>query len=62
MLYQYYFISRKFPSSIFNYVALCIWYYAPSFWMGGGLESCRVGRVCGADRTVRLTTPCAPHT
>ena len=26
-----------------------IWFCAPSFWMGGGLESCCVGRVYGAD-------------
>jgi len=29
-----------------------IWFSAPSFWMGGDLESLCVGRVCGA----------APHT
>jgi len=27
---------------------------APSFWMGGGLESRCVGRVYGADGAVRL--------
>ena len=39
-----------------------IWFYAPSFWMGGGLESLCVGRVYGADsashgtiRTVHTT-------
>ena len=26
-----------------------IWFSAPSFWMGGGLESRCVGRVCDAD-------------
>jgi len=26
-----------------------IWFFAPSFWMGGGLESRCVGRVYGAD-------------
>ena len=26
-----------------------IWFSAPSFWMGGGLESHCVGRVYGAD-------------
>ena len=26
-----------------------IWFSAPSFWMGGGLESYCVGRVYGAD-------------
>jgi len=30
-----------------------IWFSAPSFWMGGGLESCCVGRVYGADGAVR---------
>ena len=29
-----------------------IWFFAPSFWIGGGLESCCVGRVCGADVAV----------
>jgi len=29
---------------------------APSFWMGGGLERCCVGRVCGADGAVRHRT------
>ena len=26
-----------------------VWFSAPSFWTGGGLESRCVGRVCGAD-------------
>ena len=26
-----------------------VWFSAPSFWKGGGLESRCVGRVCGAD-------------
>jgi len=30
-----------------------IWFSAPSFWIGGGLESRCVGRVCGADGAVR---------
>jgi len=30
-----------------------IWFSAPSFWMGGGLESSCVGRVYGADGAVR---------
>jgi len=30
-----------------------IWFSAPSLWMGGGLESRCVGRVCGADGAVR---------
>ena len=29
-----------------------IWFSAPSFWMGGGLESRCVGRVCGVDGAV----------
>ena len=29
-----------------------IWFSVPSFWMGGGLESRCVGRVCGADGAV----------
>jgi len=31
-----------------------IWFSAPSFWMGGGLESRCVGHVYGADGAVRL--------
>ena len=31
-----------------------MWFSAPSFWMGGGLESRCVGRVYGADGAVRL--------
>jgi len=30
-----------------------IWFSAPSFWMGGGLESRCVGRVYGADGAMR---------
>ena len=30
-----------------------IWFSAPSFWMGGGLESRCVGRVYGADCAAR---------
>ena len=30
-----------------------IWFSAPSFWMGGGLESCCVGRVCGVGVAVQ---------
>jgi hypothetical protein len=45
-----------------------IWYSAPSFWMGGGLESRCVGRVYGADgaigtiRTVHTTYAAALKT
>jgi len=31
-----------------------LWFSAPNFWMGGGLESRCVGRVYGADDDVRL--------
>jgi len=31
-----------------------IWFSAPSFWMGGCLESRCVGHVYGADGAVRL--------
>jgi len=41
-----------------------VWFSAPSFWMGGGLESHCVGHVYGADgavhhpyRTQRLSRP-----
>jgi len=30
-----------------------IWFSAPSFWMGGGLESRCLGRVCGANGAAR---------
>ena len=40
-----------------------VWFSAPSFRMGGGLESQCVGRVCGADGAVRRrTATSAPHT
>ena len=29
-----------------------VWFSAPSFWIGGGLESRCVGRVYGADGAV----------
>jgi len=45
-----------------------IWFSAPSFWMGGGLESRCVGRVYGADcavhgtiRTVHTTLKTTTH-
>ena len=38
-----------------------IWFYAPSFWMGGGLESRCVGRVYGADGAVRWQHPHRTH-
>ena len=33
---------------------------APSFWIGGGLESRCVGRVCGADVAVSRMVTFAP--
>jgi len=39
-----------------HYMLSCsIWFAAPSFWMGGGLESRCLGRVYGAARTVHTT-------
>ena len=34
-----------------------IWISAPSFWMGGGLESRCVGHVYGADGSAAPSTP-----
>ena len=31
-----------------------IWFSAPRFWIGVGLESRCVGRVCGTDGAVRM--------
>ena len=40
-----------------HYILSCsIWFSAPSFWVGGGLESCCVGRVYGADGARQHTT------
>ena len=44
-----------------------IWFSAPSFWMGGGLESRCVGRVYSADGAQHHlhcthTAPSAPYT
>ena len=36
-----------------------IWFSAPSFWMGGGLENRCVGRVYGADGAVPCRKPYA---
>jgi len=36
-------------------LSFCIWFSAPSFWMGGGLESHCVGRVFSADGAVHGT-------
>jgi len=35
-----------------------IWFSAPSFWMGGGIESRCVGHVYGADSALRLHFCC----
>jgi len=39
-----------------------IWFSAPNFWIGGGLESRCLGRVYGVDGAVRRTAPSAPYT
>jgi len=39
-----------------------IWFSAPSYWMGGGLESCCVGRVDCAVCAVRRTAQTAQST
>ena len=38
-----------------------VWFSAPSFWMVGGLESCCVGRVYGADGAVARHHPHRTH-
>jgi len=38
-----------------------IWFYALSFWMGGGLESSCVGCVYGVDGAVRRHHPHCKH-
>jgi len=38
-----------------------IWFSAPSLWMGGGLESCCVGRVYGADGAIARHRPHRTH-
>ena len=38
-----------------------IWFSAPSFWMGGCLESRCVGRVCGADGAMHGTIRTDPR-
>jgi len=39
-----------------------IWFPAPSFWMGGGLESRCVGCVCGVDVARQRMTISTLHT
>ena len=42
-------ISGTYANHQEHYILNCsIWFSAPSFWMGGVLESRCVGRVCGA--------------
>ena len=38
-----------------------VWFSAPSFWMGGGLESRCVGRVYGANGAVHGTISTVLH-
>jgi len=48
-------VSGTYAHQQEHYMLSCsIWFPAPSFWMGGGLESRYVGRVYGADGAVRL--------
>jgi len=45
-----------------HYMLSCSkWFSAPSFWMGGGLESRYVGRVYGADCAVQLDVILTRH-
>jgi len=45
-----------------HYMLGCsIWFYEPSFWMGGGLESRCLGGVHGADGAVRWHHPHRAH-
>jgi len=46
-------VSGKYVHHQEHYMLSCsIWFSAPSFWMGGGLESCCVGGVYGVDGAV----------
>ena len=52
------FLARHISSTYAHHqehqmLSCSIWFSAPSFWMGGGLDSHCVGRVCGADVAVR---------
>jgi len=42
-------------------LSFCIWFSAPSFWIGSGLESRCVSRVYGADAAVRRHHPHHKH-
>jgi len=49
-------VSGKYAHHEAQWMLSCsIWFSAPSFWMGGGLESRCVGRVYGADGAVQGT-------
>ena len=54
-------ISGTYAHHQEHWMLICsIWFSVPSFWMGGGLESRCVGRVCGAD--VSRTATSAQYT
>jgi len=42
-------------------LSFSIWFSAPSFWMGGGLERRCVGRVYGADGAMRVALRTATY-
>ena len=51
------FLTRRVSGTYVNHqehwmLSCSIWFSAPSFWMGGGLENRCVGRVYGADGAV----------
>ena len=53
------FLARHVPGTYAHHqehqiLSCSIWFSAPSFWMGAGLESRCVGRVYGADVAVRV--------
>jgi hypothetical protein len=49
-------VSGKYTRYQEHQMSSCsIWFSAPSFWMGCGLESCFVGRVYGADGALHST-------
>jgi len=55
-------VSGTYGHHQVHYILSCsIWFSAPSFWMGGGLESRCVGRAYGADHALRRTAPSAPY-
>ena len=41
----------------YQVLSCSIWFSAPSFWMGGGLESRCVGRMYGVDGAVAPSAP-----